>query len=1555
MSWARSPRHLAFNNQSSQQVSYVRSTDSFGGFLFISRISNITVVPGETILRYISISRSALLFALAGMAASGQVNITTWQNDLQHTGANRNETILTPSNVGSPGSFGLLFAQTVDGQSYGQPLYVSAASLGAFADGSTHNVVYVATEHCSVYAVDGDSNATGQASAPLWHASLLPAGTVPVPQSDVGSGDIQVELGITTTPVIDVSSGTLYIASKVKRQSDLTYHQYLYALDLKTGAPKGGSPVEINPTFAGSAQDAINGVIPFSALREHLRCAMALYNGVVYLMYASHSDTAPYHGEILGYDARTLALVGTFIATPNDQMAGFWGSGAGPAIDSQGNMFVPTGNGAFDQKTSPFTQGTDWGETILKLPTNTTGPISISHSNTLAWFTPNNFATLGDLDLGSGGLLLLPDQTGGNHPHILVGGGKGGVLYVLDRDNLGGLNNPDHAIQEILEPGGNKLFVTPSYFNGNIYYSAGGGPLEQRAVGFDPTTGNYISTTPITSAKVYNNNGRGAFISANGNTNGIVWILNGNGIDAYNAANVSGNPIFTQRSTVPNGNIGTQNTKFSLPMVANGKAYYTAFNTTTNTGYVFVSGLLAAGNPGVPAAPTNLQASGTSSSLVVLTWTDNSNNESGFAIYRATSPGGPFSAAGSVSANITSFTDAGLAHQTTYYYQVVAANTNGSSAPSNLANATTFPVFTQTGLVAYWSMDSLGANNAVADVTNNGHDGTANGEVVFTQGGFINGAFSFHGTTVDANVSVVNAPSMQFAVNQSFTVSAWTKPANLNGTDQPIIAKSATQGNQYGIYINSANNWVFRGPNGDLAGPAAAQGVWTHVAGVQDGAAGTRSLYVNGVLAATGAAQAADGAGDLIIGQSSAAGGALGYEGLIDEVRLYNAALPPSGVTTLLGAPILEAVSNQVHGSAGAFGLILYPSNVQVTEPRKGSVSGVYSVALHFAAPVSSGITASLSLQNAGTGLGSVNSVVYDPTNTVVTVGLTGVTNLQALDIHLANINPGNGTADIPLNILWGDVNRDGVVNNLDVTTVQNSFTQSLNQTSAFYDVNVDGVVNSSDAFLVSGEVGTSLGTQTDTNLALFHPAMASSVTQANVAANAFDNNPNTRWESVQGAAADPSWLQVDLGAPAAIHQIVINWENAAAADYQIQVSNDGVSWSPTGINITGNTSGGIKTFSGLNATGRYVRMFGTKRTTIYGYSIWEFQVFGIPVSNSGSGTAPSITSPTTATGTVGTAFSYQIAATQNPTSFGATGLPPGLSVNTATGAITGTATTAGTSNVTITARNASGPGSANLALTINAAPTAPAAPASVTATTGTSQVTLSWSASPGATSYSVFRGTASGAEGSTPIVQGLTGTTYVDSAVTAGTKYFYFVNAVNSAGSSAASVEVSATPTGSTGGTGTVVYQIDAGSTVAVGSFVADEFFTNGGTRTVTNTVVTAGVANAAPMAVYQSYRIGGGFTYTIPSLTAGHNYTVRLHFAETNFTAAGKRLFNVAINGTTVLSNFDIFAAGGTANIAVVKDFNATPAVNGTITIVFSGGAADLPKVNGIEILAQ
>ena len=650
---------------------------------------------------------------------------------------------------------------------------------------------------------------------------------------------------------------------------------------------------------------------------------------------------------------------------------------------------------------------------------------------------------------------------------------------------------------------------------------------------------------------------------------------------------------------------------------------------------------------------------------------------------------------------------------TQYFYQVVAFNSVGASSASNVATTTTFPAYAQSGLVAYWNFDD-GVPNP-ADVTGNGHGATVNGEAGVVQG-FVNLGYNFHGAGQAASrLEVANAPDLQFTANQSFSLTAWVLPLALSGKEQTIIAKSADQGNPYGISINAAGEWVGRGPQGDIVGTAATQGVWTHVALVQDGSAGTRSLYVNGVLAASGTAQAADGAGDLWMAQQNVAGDVEALPGSIDEVRVYNTALAPGQVMDTIAPPVVNAVSNMQQGGAGTFGVTLFPSATSVIEPREGATPGNYTIVLTFAAPVS-GASASLGLQGGGNAVGSVTSVTPDSTGRTLTVALSGVANDQALNLHLAGIIPGNGSADIPVDILWGDANGDHVVDNHDLTLVQNSFTATVNQASALYDINSDGAVNSVDASLISAALGTSLGAQTDSNLALFQLAAASSVNGGNTAALAFDNNSTTRWESQQ---SDPQWLAVDLGSVANVHKIVLNWENAAGQNYLLQVSNDNINWT-TVQNVVNNPGGGIRTYDGLNATGRYVRMYGTTRTTQYGYSLFEFQVWGVPVSGGGAN-LPTITSPTSASGMVGAAFSYQITASQNPTSFGATGLPDGLSIDTTAGTISGTPTTAGISSVTISASNASGSGAATLALTINANGQTPAitSPTSASGTVG--------------------------------------------------------------------------------------------------------------------------------------------------------------------------------------------------------------------------------------------
>jgi fibronectin type 3 domain-containing protein len=1521
------------------------------------------------------------MFSLS--VAYGQVDITTWQVDLQHTGANLQETTLSPGNVGSPGNFGLLFTHALDGQSYGQPLYVSAATLGPFNDASTHNVVYVATQHDSVFAFDADSSG-GANAGPLWRVSLLPPGTTPVPQADTQSGDIQVEIGITTTPVIDTANQLLYVVSKVKKTSDGSYQQYLHALDLKTGAEKLG-PVRIDTSFAGSSSQVDShvpectsnnaggsspqGALPFCALREHLRSAMILYNGVVYIAYASHSDMGVYHGEILGYDAHSLALIKTFIATPNGANGGFWASGAGPAVDASGNMFIAVANGDFDQRPSAYTTGTDWGEAVLKLPTGTTGQMDVSFSNPADWFTPNNFQVLNDrdLDVGSSGLLLLPDQSGGTHPHILVGGGKGGVLYVLDRDNLGGIATPDNAIQEIAEDNSSALFVTPAYYNGNIYYAPAGLPLEQRAVGYEPISGGYVSQTAITSDKIYRVKGAGAFVSANGANDGLVWVLSGNNLDAYDARNVSGNPIFTQNLTTPITNTGCGAPKFSLPTVSGGKAFYSCFDGATNASFLFVSGLLAPVS-GTPVAASGAAASAISSSAATITWTDNDSRGPGFIIKRSNVQNGTFSQVGTVSAHVTTFTDTGLSPVTPYFYQVVAFNANGNSSPSNVAAMTTFPNFTPPGLVAYWSLDD-GSSNPT-DNTGHGHTGLTDpgvNEAVPSQA-IINMGYSFHGAgQVVSRIDVPDSPELEFATTQSFTLAAWVNLLTIKAEEQAILAKSADQGNAYGIWVDANGHWIARGPQGDIVGPVATQGTWTHVAVVQDGAAGTRGLYVNGVLVASGSAQAADGAGDLWMGQQNVDGNVESFIGLLDEIRLYNIALTSDQITGAMGPPVVDAVSNQHQGNSGTFGLTLFPSITNnVVEPRRGSTPGSYTIALTFSAPVS-GAHVALGLQGGGAPIGSIAAVTPDNTGRTLTVALTGVANDQALNLHFSGILPGNGTADIPFNLLWGDVDGNHVVNNLDLVIVQNSATQGVNQASAFFDISGDGAVNGADAALVSAAIGSTLGAQTDANLAVFQPATASSVNGGNTAPDAFDNNPNSRWESQQNV--DPQCIKVDLGAVATIHSIVLNWENAAGKNYTLDVSSDpkaandcnstttdqGV-WS-TIKQVVGNTSGGVKTYANLNASGRYVRMFGTTRTTGFGYSLFEFQVFGIPLS----GTQPPPAAPANLAAVAAAAqISLTWTASPGATSYevfrgssaGGENATP-VAMNLVTPAFVDASVTSGATYFyivkAINAAGVSGP-SNEASATPTATATIPAAPTNLAAVAGNASVVLNWNASTGAASYNVYRGTSAGAENATPLASNVTASTYTDTTVVAGIAYFYQAAAVNSAGISARSNEAMATT--SQGSSGPAIYQINSGGP-ALAPFAADAFFDTGATSNTGNPVSTAGVANAAPMAVYQTDRFGGNFTYTLPGLTPGASYAIRLHFAETFWTAAAKRQFNVAINGLSVLSNFDIFASAGGANKALVETFTTTANSSGQVVIAFTRGSADLPKANAIEVV--
>ncbi len=1073
---------------------------------------------------------------------------------------------------------------------------------------------------------------------------------------------------------------------------------------------------------------------PFNSLHEHARAGLTEWNNTVFVTYASHTDAEPYHGEILGFNASTLKLVNQFIANPNGNECGIWNGGAAPAIDTTtGNMFVMTGNGDWDQKSgAPYTTATDFGESILKLPTNATGPYSVSFSDPTSWFTPSNYQNLtnNDLDVGSSGVCLLPDQSGA-HTHIMVGGGKGGVLYVVDRDNLSGENATDGDIQEITEANSRMLFVTPAYFNGYIYYSAAGGPLEQRAVGYNATTGKYIADpATYSSTETYATKGSGCFITANGTSNGLIWMTNGS-LRVHNAANVTGNPIYT--FTVPGSTA-----KFSVPTVANGKAYVCGFSESSraanNACTLYVLGLLNTQSTVPAPAPTALTAAATSSTSIQLGWSNTATNLSGFYVWRATAAAGPFTnvTPSGISAGVTTYTDTGLAPGTTYYYYVTSYNNVGNSSPTATVNAKTLTTYAPPGLVAYWPLDeNTGATTA--DASGNGHTGTLVGEYNWTTG-LINSAVNFHGTNNAAHVAVADSPALEFGAAQSFTIGAWVFPVTTSsGKEQTLLNKSADQGNEYGLYINADGNWAFRtgssaNPN-DVAGPAATANTWTYVCGVQDVAAGTRTLYINGAAVATGPVEPGDGHGQLFIGsQNLAAPNDNSFQGEIDEVRVYNTAIPASQATSLMSAPIYQGVSNQVHGTAGTFGLLLTPSATIVTEPRQGSTAGSYSIQLTFSCPVT-GIAAALQTQGGGAGSGSVGAITYNAAQNIVTVPLTNVADAQALNLHLTGILPSGApagtpaaTADIPFDVLWGDINRNNAVDYIDATLMAHTSTQATTSANYLYDINCDGIVGTADTAIVNAEIGTTVGTQLPTLLSLYQPTSDSTSNTGNVSSYAVDGNTTTtRWESHQGV--DPQWFEVDLGSACSIQSITIYWETAKAADFYLQTSVDNQNWTNLLPEVTGNTSANstTQTFTGLTGSGRYVRMYALERATIWGDSIWEFQVNGINTIHTAN-PAPSITGDTTFSGTQGTAISgITITASNTPTHFVASNLPPGLAINATTGAITGTPTSAGIYTSYVTASNGSG-SSASTPLGFNIAGTT-SAPVITSASTASGTV----------------------------------------------------------------------------------------------------------------------------------------------------------------------------------------------------------------------------------------
>lgn len=510
---------------------------------------------------------------------AGRVNVTTQHNDNHRTGANLNETILNTANVNAR-QFGKLFSLAVDGYVYAQPLYVAQLAI---PNRGVRNVVYVATERNNVYAFDADDP---DAAGPLWQVNL----GAPVPSVDISPTyrDLTPEIGITSTPVIDLARETIYVVAKSKNTGANTYHQRLHALDLATGQEKPGSPVEIIASAPGAGTGNINGVVSFDPLLNLNRPGLLLLNGVVYLAFGSHGGVEPYHGWVLSYDARTLRQVAVFNTTPDGGEGSVWQSGQGLVADVDNYIYLVTGNGTFNAQNG----GRNYGDSALKL--------SAANGLTVVdYYTPYNEADLYalDADLGAGGPVLLP---GFNR---LIFTGKDTVLRVLDTNRMGRFNPQIDQIVQRFQPSPRRMLGAPVYWNSPnfgpaIYYWAAGDYLKVFQL-INGRLQEYAASQSRMESVVGISNAPPMSISANGNKagTGILWATGSvegdanrrtvpGALRAFDATDVS-KELWNSQQNAGQDELGNF-AKFCPPTVANGKVYVATFS-----GELQVFGLLS--------------------------------------------------------------------------------------------------------------------------------------------------------------------------------------------------------------------------------------------------------------------------------------------------------------------------------------------------------------------------------------------------------------------------------------------------------------------------------------------------------------------------------------------------------------------------------------------------------------------------------------------------------------------------------------------------------------------------------------------------------------------------------------------------------------------------------------------------------------------------------------------------------------------------------------------------------------------------------------------------
>jgi hypothetical protein len=555
--------------------------------------------PGKTIFFSITclfIMGCLLLSGCGGLRSSGDggggatptptpgafSGVLTWKGDLSRKGL-YNETTLTPANVNTT-QFGKLATFRTDGLIIAQPLFVSNLDMGALGQ---HNVIILANEHDSVYAFDADH----PAAASLWerHYTDPANGITTAPDDFGGRTSLGGEVGITGTPVIDSSTGILYFVTTLARNGKV--EQWLRAVDIRTGKDFGPGSMQIQASVAGDGKASVNGQIAFDPSIQNQRPGLVDLNGNIIIAWGSFSDFGVYHGWVMAYDATTLQQKAVFNSTPQDQpndVAGgpadhggggsYWGGGAAPSVDDAGNIYIVSADGSFNLDSG----GKNTGDTVLKLQ------LSGNTFNIVDWFSPSNQVCLdqADLEIGSGGVALLPDVGAGKKLGAVIN--KEGRLYLLNLDSMGKFNPAgDTQIPQMLVVGSKtcfagmgagfaegpdwqRLYGNPSFWNGNIYLATANGPLRQYRF-----QNGMLGTAPFAqSSNTFGLRGGNTVVSANDTSNAIVWAYEKSGtggpavLHAYDANTVTHE--FWNSNMNPADSMGT-GVGFGTPVVANGR------------------------------------------------------------------------------------------------------------------------------------------------------------------------------------------------------------------------------------------------------------------------------------------------------------------------------------------------------------------------------------------------------------------------------------------------------------------------------------------------------------------------------------------------------------------------------------------------------------------------------------------------------------------------------------------------------------------------------------------------------------------------------------------------------------------------------------------------------------------------------------------------------------------------------------------------------------------------------------------------------------------------